>query len=176
MWNHDIDRRLEKSNQIRGDGGGRSGSLEQRSLKLETLVSTLACWEFETKKPMDSQTQLIVISSNNNGFWGLCSDLIIPPVCDETQNLNDTDSKIPNFFETNSDTFFLVLEIFEIGSGIFFGTKIFRDRFRDFCRYQIFPILVPIPPEKMTTSRYRYLYDTGTHYKSSKFQNFGDEN
>ena len=49
------------------------------------LVSTLACWEFETKKPMDSQTQLIVISSNNNGFWGLCSDLIIPPVCDETR-------------------------------------------------------------------------------------------
>ena len=82
---------------------------------------------------------LIVISSNNNGFWGLCSDLIIPPVCDETQNLNDTDSKIPNFprpvpglfpipnsFETNSNTFFLVVEIFEIGSRIFSVPKLFE--------------------------------------------------
>ena len=59
------------------------------------------------------------------------------PVCDETQNLNDTDSEtffryqniprpvpglfsVPNFFETGSDTFF--------------GTKIFRDRLRDFFR------------------------------------------
>ena len=35
-------------------------------------------------------------------------------VCDETQNLNDTDSET------------------------FFGTKVFRDRFRDFFRYQNF--------------------------------------
>merc|ERR1739844_104174 len=31
-------------------------------------------------------------------------------------------------------------------------------------------------PEKMKIFRYRHLYDTGTHYKSSKFQNFGDGN
>ena len=35
-------------------------------------------------------------------------------MCDETQNLNDTDSET------------------------FFGTKFFRDRFRDFFRYQFF--------------------------------------
>ena len=47
-----------------------------------------------------------------------------PTVCDETQNLNDTDSEI------------------------FFGTKFFRDRFRDFFRYQNFPRPVPIPSKK----------------------------
>ena len=39
------------------------------------------------------------------------------------------DFSVPNFFETNSETFF--------------GTKIFRDRFRDFFRYQIFSIPIP---------------------------------
>ena len=50
---------------------------------------------------------------------------------------------------------------------LFSDTKFYRYRFR----YQIFPI----PPEKMKNSRYWYLYGPGTHYKSSKFLNFGDE-
>ena len=38
---------------------------------------------------------------------------------------------------------FSVLNFFETGSGTFFGTKFFRDRFRDFFRYQIFSRPVP---------------------------------
>ena len=85
---------------------------------------------------------------------------------------------------------------------LFSGTKYFRYRYRYFLRYQIFPIPVPrlfsdtkfdryrfrdfIPVPnfsdtgsdttiKMKNSRYRYLYGTGTHYKSLKFLNFGNE-
>ena len=85
---------------------------------------------------------------------------------------------------------------------LFSGTKYFRYRYRYFFRYQIFPIPVPrlfsdtkfdryrfrdffpVPnfsdtgsdtTIKMKNSRYRYLYGTGTHYKSLKFLNFGNE-
>ena len=58
--------------------------------------------------------------------------------------------------------FYPVPNIFDTDTGTFFGTKFFRYRFRDFVptpnftdtgsetffRYQIFPIPVPIPPEK----------------------------
>ena len=58
-------------------------------------------------------------------------------------------------------------------------TKMFNDTDTDtFFRYQIFSIPVLIPPEKVKNSRYRYIYGTGTHYKSStcRLQNFGDKN
>merc|ERR1712020_437668 len=62
-------------------------------------------------------------------------------VCDETQNLNDTDSE--TFFRYQNfprpvPRLFSVPEKSETGSGTFFGTKKNRDRFRDFFRYQIF--------------------------------------
>ena len=86
---------------------------------------------------------------------------------------------------------------------LFSGTKYFWYRYRYFLRYQIFPIPVPrlfsdtkfdryrfrdffpVPnfsdtgsdtTIKMKNSRYRYLYGTGTHYKSLRFLNFGNEN
>ena len=100
-------------------------------------------------------------------------------MCDGTQN----------FKRYRYRYFFLVPNIFDTDTGTFFGTNFFRYRFRDFFpvpnfsdtgsetffRYQIFPIPVPIPPEKMNNSRYRYLDGTGTHYKSSKFQNLCDK-
>ena len=68
-------------------------------------------------------------------------------VCDETQNLNDTDSKtffryqifsrpIPRLFRYQNFSrpiprLFSVPKFFETGSATFFGTKIFRDWFRD---------------------------------------------
>ena len=54
----------------------------------------------------------------------------------------------------------------------FFGIKFFRYWSRD---------IFPVPnfsdtTRKMKNSRYRHLNGTGTHYKSSKFLNFGNEN
>ena len=50
----------------------------------------------------------------------------------------------------------------DTGSETFSGTKLFRYWFRDFFRYQIFPISVPKPPNKMKilgtgNSRNRYV-------------------
>ena len=73
-------------------------------------------------------------------------------VCDGTQNIK----------RYRYQYFFPVPNIFDTDTGPFFGTKLFRYRFRDFFpipnftdtgsetffRYQIFPIPVPIPPEK----------------------------
>ena len=74
------------------------------------------------------------------------------PVCDGTQNVKRYRYRY----------FFPVPNIFDTDTGTFFGTKFFRYRFRDFFpipnftdtgsetffRYQIYPIPVPIPPEK----------------------------
>ena len=81
---------------------------------------------------------------------------------------------------------FSVQNIFNTDISTFFGTKFFQYQFQNFfpipnftntCSktffwYEIFPV----PPEKMKNSGYQYLYDTATHYKSSKFLNFSDEN
>ena len=90
--------------------------------------------------------------------------------------------------------FFPVTNIFDTDTGTFFGTKCFRYRFQDFFRYQI--LAIPVPRLFSGTKffryrvryhqknkkipvpvpiRYRYLYGTGTHYKSSKLQNFRDK-
>ena len=85
--------------------------------------------------------------------------------------------------------FFPVLNIFDTDTGTFYGTKCFpipvprlfsdtkfdRYRFRDFFPVPNFSDTGSDPTKKMKNSRYRYLYGTGTHYKSSKFLNFGDE-
>ena len=85
-----------------------------------------------------------------------------PSVCDGTQNVKRYRYRylfpVPNISDTDT--------------GTFFGIKFFGYRFRDFfpipnftdtgsetyIRYQIFSIPVPIPPEKMTNSRYRYRF------------------
>ena len=151
-----------------------------------------------------------------------------PSVCDETQNLNDTDSetffgtkffrdrfrdffryqffsrpvsiphkKVQNSrerdetrtqintnnlknFKTGSDIFFRyqiflrpiprlfsVPNFSETGSETFFGTNFFRDRFRDFFRYQIFSIPVPIPSKKLKNSREREFPEPGCHTQLS---------
>ena len=56
-------------------------------------------------------------------------------VCDETQNLNDTDSETffrYQIFSRPILRLFPVSKFFETGSETFFGTKFFRDRFRDY--------------------------------------------
>ena len=59
-------------------------------------------------KPLENARQIL----ETEGKWILGH---LGAVCDETQNLNHTDSKI--FFGT---------KISEAGSGTFFGTKFFR--------------------------------------------------
>ena len=74
-------------------------------------------------------------------------------VCDETQNLNETESEtffpIPNFFDTKSDTFFQYqffsdtdtffdTRIFQNQIRYFFDTKIFRNRYRYFFITNVF--------------------------------------
>ena len=86
-------------------------------------------------------------------------------------------STVPKMLDdTDTDTFFWYQIILIPISVLFSGTKFFRYRFRDF---------FPIPnltdtgsdtTRKMNNSRYRHLNGTGTHYKSSKFLNFGNEN
>ena len=62
---------------------------------------------------------------------------------------------VPNFSETDSETFFRY-QIFSIPIPRLFSVpNFFRYRFRDFFRYQIFPIPVPIPSKKENNSRER---------------------
>merc|ERR1712051_374835 len=89
-----------------------------------------------------------------------------PPVCDGTQI----------FKRYRYRYFYPVPNIFDTDTGTFFGTKFSRYRFRD-----LFPILNFTDTGSETTrnrknSRFRYLFGSGTHYKPSKFPNFGDEN
>ena len=83
-------------------------------------------WSIDESDVVTGKPRFTVTFSTVNLLKRLCSAFI--PVCDETQNLNDTDSETffsePNFFETDSETFF--------------GTKNFRDRFRDFFSVLIF--------------------------------------
>ena len=69
---------------------------------------------------------------------------------------------IPKMLNDTNTALFPIPNIFDTDTGTFFSTKFFRYRFRDFfpiliftdtgsetfLRYQIFPIPVPIPPEK----------------------------
>ena len=93
------------------------------------------------------------------------------PVCDDTQNLNQTESEtflryqifpipnpklfsIHNFFDTEPDTFFdtkfcdteseILLKNGKVSKPRSFENKFFRYRIRYFFRYQIFMILNPI--------------------------------
>ena len=77
-------------------------------------------------------------------------------VCDETQNLNDTDYE--TFFRYQNFSrpiprLFSVPNYFETGSKTFFGTNFFRYRFRDFFMYQIFLIPVPLPSKNWRIPR-----------------------
>merc|ERR1719397_2180152 len=73
-------------------------------------------------------------------------------VCDGTQNVGRYRYRY----------FFPVLNIFDTDTGTFFLVPNFSDTGSDTTR-------------KMKNSRYRYLYGTGSHYKSLKFLNFGNE-
>ena len=66
-------------------------------------------------------------------FYGYCA------VCDETQNLNDTDSETffrYQIFSRPIPRLFSVPKFFETDSETFFGTHFFRYRFQDFFWYQ----------------------------------------
>ena len=86
-------------------------------------------------------------------------------VCDGTQNVGRYRYRY----------FFPVLNIFDTDTGTFYGTKFSRYRFRDFFPVPNFSDTGSDTTIKMKNSRYRYLYGTGTHYKSLKFLNFGNE-
>jgi len=66
---------------------------------------------------------------------------------------------VPNFSDTGSETFFPIPNFSDTGSETFFGTKFFRYRFR----YHLKKSKIPGT-------------GSGTHYKSSEFQNFGNKN
>ena len=94
-------------------------------------------------------------------------------MCDETQNLNDTDSETffrYQIFSRPIPRLFSVPKFFETDSETFFGTHFFRDRFRDFFRYQIFSRPVPIPSKKVQKSRERD--ETGTQINTNNLKNF----
>ena len=124
-------------------------------------------------------------------------------MCDETQNLNDTDSE--TFFRYQNFSrpilrLFSVPKFIETDSETFFGTKIFRDRFRDsfsvpsffdsgsetLFRYQIFSIPVPrlfsVPNffdsgsdtiKKMKNSREREFPGPGRHTLPARDEEVG---
>ena len=110
----------------------------------------------------------------------------LQPICDLHEITNQCVT-VPKIEKTIPiPILFPVPYISNTDTGTFFGTKFFRYRFGDFFfdtkfdRYG-FGDIFPVPnfsntTRKMKNSRYRYLYDTGTHYKSSKFINFGEEN
>ena len=104
-------------------------------------------------------------------------------VCDETQNLNETESEtffryqifsIPNpilflipiffryryFFRYQNFTkpipiLFSIPNFFETDTDTFFETKIFRNRNRYFFRYQFFLKPIPIPSQQLEKFRNR---------------------
>ena len=111
---------------------------------------------FQKMRPFSIFPQKYLKSTN---FW--CKT-----VCDETQNLNDTDSETffrYQIFSRPIPRLFSVPKFFETDSETFFGTHFFRDRFRDFFRYQIFSIPVPIPSKKLKNSREREFPGPGCH-------------
>ena len=93
-----------------------------------------------------------------------------PTVCDGTQNVERYRYRV----------LFPVPNIFDTDTGTFSGTKFSDSGSETFFRYQIFPIPVPIPPEKMkipgTGTFTVYRKGTDTHQKSYKFLNFGNKN
>ena len=102
-----------------------------------------------------------------------------PAVCDGTQNVGRYRYRyffpVLNIFDTDTGTFFRY-QIFPIPvPRLFSDTKFDRYRFRDFFPVPNFSDTGSDTTIKMKNSRYRYLYGTGTHYKSLKFLNFGNE-
>ena len=100
-------------------------------------------------------------------------------VCDGTRNVGRYRYRyffpVLNIFDTDTGTFFRY-QIFPIPvPRLFSDTKFDRYRFRDFFPVPNFSDTGSDTTIKMKNSRYRYLYGTGTHYKSLKFLNFGNE-
>ena len=100
-------------------------------------------------------------------------------VCDGTQNVGRYRYRyffpVLNIFDTDTGTFFRY-QIFPIPvPRLFSDTKFDRYQFRDFFPVPNFSDTGSDTTIKMKNSRYRYLYGTGTHYKSLKFLNFGNE-
>ena len=60
--------------------------------------------------------------------------------------------------------------------GLFSDTKFYRYQFRDFFPVPNFSDTGSDTTWKKENFPVPYLYDTGTHYKSSKFLNFGNKN
>ena len=99
--------------------------------------------------------------------------LLFQPVCDETQNLNDTDSETffrYQIFSRPIPRLFSVPKFFETDSETFFGTHFFRDRFRDFFRYQFFFETGSDTIKKLQKSRERD--ETGTQINTNILKNF----
>ena len=74
------------------------------------------------------------------------------------------------FFRDRFRDFFLVPNFFETDSETFFGTKFFRDRFRDFFRYQIFFETGSDTIKKIQKSRERD--ETRTQINTNILKNF----
>ena len=105
---------------------------------------------------------------------------ILLTVCDGTQNVGRYRYRyffpVLNIFDTDTGTFFRY-QIFPIPvPRLFSDTKFDRYRFRDFFPVPNFSDTGSDTTRKMKNSRYRHLNSTGTHYKSSKFLNFGNKN
>ena len=91
--------------------------------------------------------------------------------------------------DTNTDTF-IRYQIFSIPIPVLFSIPNFLDTGSEtFFRYSILPIPVPRlfagtnfsdtgsdTTSNRKNSRFRYLFGSDTHYKPSKFLNFGEEN
>ena len=77
---------------------------------------------------------------------------------------------VPNFFETDSETFFRYQNSSRPIPRLFFGTHFFRDRFRDFFRYQIFFETGSDTIKKLQKSRERD--ETGTQINTNILKNF----
>merc|ERR1712032_427440 len=100
-------------------------------------------------------------------------------VCDGTQNVGRYRYRyffpVLNIFDTDTVTFFRY-QIFPIPvPRLFSDTKFDRYRYRDFFPVPNFSDTGSDTTIKIKNSRYRYLFGTGTHYKSLKFLNFGNE-
>ena len=131
------------------------------------------------------------MASNNAGSSNLAINLRrLRNICEENCIANAISFlhrqfvKVPKMLN-DTDTF-PSRKYFRYRYQYFFGTKFFR--FRDFFPipnfndtgsltffwYQNFSDTGSDTTRIMKNSRYRYLYGTGTHYKSSKFLNFGN--
>ena len=110
-------------------------------------------------------------------------------VCDETQNLNETESETffrYQIFSIPNPILFSIPIFFDTDTDTFFDTKILRNRYQYFFRYQNFskpiPILFSIPNFFETDTdtfldtnkfrnRYRYYRNNRKSFEIEKFKN-----